>query len=167
RATEQRLAKAFDSKIPRTAIVMPVFNEDVERVYLGLRQTCLSLQQTGLTPFCDVYLLCDTTEPAIQQGEQEVIEKLKEEFSDRQEIDAGSPTLPPRVELTITRECVAGARADDGSSSRPAFRLIRRTERTKFKAGNIANFLVQYGGAYDYMLVLDADSVMLGQTVRR
>ncbi len=52
-----------------------------------------------------------------------------------------------------------------GSSGR--LLLVRRNERGNFKAGNIANFLARHGGAYDFMVVLDADSVMLGSCIRR
>ncbi|HEX4376703.1 MAG TPA: glucans biosynthesis glucosyltransferase MdoH [Steroidobacteraceae bacterium] len=41
----------------------------------------------------------------------------------------------------------------------------RRAENIGRKAGNIAEFVRNWGGAYDYMLVLDADSVMSGQSV--
>ena len=44
---------------------------------------------------------------------------------------------------------------------------MRRTNRTNFKAGNIMNFLDQHGDGYDFMLVLDADSVMLGKSIER
>lgn len=41
----------------------------------------------------------------------------------------------------------------------------RRHRNTGRKAGNIADFLKTSGGAYDYMLVLDADSLMDGDTI--
>jgi membrane glycosyltransferase len=41
----------------------------------------------------------------------------------------------------------------------------RRETNTGRKAGNIAEFLRTSGGAYDYMLVLDADSLMEGETI--
>ncbi|HEY2416648.1 MAG TPA: glucans biosynthesis glucosyltransferase MdoH [Steroidobacteraceae bacterium] len=41
----------------------------------------------------------------------------------------------------------------------------RRTENVGRKAGNIAEFVRNWGGAYDYMVVLDADSVMSGQSL--
>ncbi|MEM5581912.1 glucans biosynthesis glucosyltransferase MdoH [Roseibium sp. AS2] len=41
----------------------------------------------------------------------------------------------------------------------------RRQQNTGRKAGNIADFLQTSGGAYDYMLVLDADSLMDGDTI--
>jgi membrane glycosyltransferase len=45
--------------------------------------------------------------------------------------------------------------------------LVRRADRTNFKAGNIMNFLDQHGDGYDFMVVLDADSVMLGKSIER
>jgi len=41
----------------------------------------------------------------------------------------------------------------------------RREQNIGRKAGNIADFLQTSGGAYDYMLVLDADSLMDGGTI--
>ena len=41
----------------------------------------------------------------------------------------------------------------------------RRAENTGRKAGNIAEFVARSGGAYDYALILDADSLMEGETV--
>ena len=42
----------------------------------------------------------------------------------------------------------------------------RRAQNIGRKAGNIADFLETSGGAYDYMLVLDADSLMDGATIQ-
>jgi len=41
----------------------------------------------------------------------------------------------------------------------------RRRRNTHRKAGNIADFCQRWGGAYDYMLVLDADSLMEADTI--
>jgi membrane glycosyltransferase len=41
----------------------------------------------------------------------------------------------------------------------------RRWRNTARKAGNIADFCTRWGGAYEYMLVLDADSLMDGATI--
>ncbi len=43
----------------------------------------------------------------------------------------------------------------------------RRLENTAKKAGNIADWVQRFGGAYDSFVVLDADSVMSGETVVR
>jgi membrane glycosyltransferase len=41
----------------------------------------------------------------------------------------------------------------------------RRDYNTAHKSGNIAEFCRNWGGAYDYMVVLDADSLMTGDTL--
>lgn len=41
----------------------------------------------------------------------------------------------------------------------------RRADNIGRKAGNIAEFVRNWGGAYDYMIVLDADSVMSGRAL--
>lgn len=49
----------------------------------------------------------------------------------------------------------------------PAVYYRRRPDNTDYKVGNIKEFCTRWGGAYDHMLVLDADSLMAGQTIRR
>lgn len=49
----------------------------------------------------------------------------------------------------------------------PAVHYRRRPRNTGRKAGNIADFCQRWGAAYDFMVVLDADSVMDGPTVAR
>jgi membrane glycosyltransferase len=44
----------------RTAVVMPICNEDVRRVFAGLRATYESLAQTGALDRFDFYVLSDT-----------------------------------------------------------------------------------------------------------
>jgi membrane glycosyltransferase len=41
----------------------------------------------------------------------------------------------------------------------------RREQNTGRKAGNIADFVRSWGGAYDYAVVLDADSIMTGHSL--
>ncbi|HEX4050268.1 MAG TPA: glucans biosynthesis glucosyltransferase MdoH [Steroidobacteraceae bacterium] len=41
----------------------------------------------------------------------------------------------------------------------------RRKDNVGRKAGNVAEFVRNWGGAYDYMIVLDADSIMSGQSL--
>jgi membrane glycosyltransferase len=43
----------------------------------------------------------------------------------------------------------------------------RRTRNTSHKSGNIAEFCENWGSLYDYMVVLDADSLMNGETLTR
>ena len=42
-----------------------------------------------------------------------------------------------------------------------------RAENTARKSGNIAEWITRFGGAYDFMIVLDADSLMTGDTMVR
>ena len=49
----------------------------------------------------------------------------------------------------------------------PRIRYRRRRDNTGRKAGNIAEFCKTYGAEYDFMIVLDADSLMTGSAMRR
>ena len=51
-----------------------------------------------------------------------------------------------------------------GPQARVFYRV--RQVRTKRKAGNVADFCRRWGAGYDYMVVLDADSVMSGDCLR-
>jgi membrane glycosyltransferase len=69
-----------------------------------------------------------------------------------------------RPEIAVLEERAWRAMvARHGAGGRLFYR--RRTENFGRKAGNIAEFVRNWGGAYDYMLVLDADSVMSGQAL--
>jgi membrane glycosyltransferase len=73
-----------------------------------------------------------------------------------------SDTRRPEIALLeeqAWREMVAR----HGASGRLFYR--RRTDNIGRKAGNIAEFVRNWGGAYDYMIVLDADSIMSGQAL--
>ena len=48
--------------LARTAVVMPICNEDVNRVVAGLRVMYESLARTGKLPNCDFFLLSDSTD---------------------------------------------------------------------------------------------------------
>jgi membrane glycosyltransferase len=120
----------------RTALVMPIYHEDVDRVAAGIRQTWLSAKRAGLAAHCDYYVLSDSVKPEVQRAEDEAIQGLLPIFS------------------------------EDADGCGRLF-LVRRADRLNFKAGNIANFLQKHGGAYDFMVVLDADSVMLGWRIRQ
>jgi membrane glycosyltransferase len=47
----------------------------------------------------------------------------------------------------------------------PAVYYRRRALNTDRKAGNIGDWVERFGGGYDFMLVLDADSLMSGETI--
>ncbi|WP_192458678.1 glucans biosynthesis glucosyltransferase MdoH [Musicola keenii] len=54
----------------RTALIMPICNEDVERVFAGLRATYESVAATGELDHFDVYVLSDSNDPDICVAEQ-------------------------------------------------------------------------------------------------
>lgn len=116
----------------RTAVIMPICNEDVATVFAGLRATCESLAATGHAGQFDVFVLSDSYDPAIAAAEREAWENLRAALV--------SQPGQPAVEVY--------------------YRL--RTRRTHRKAGNVADFCRRWGKDYRYMVVLDADSVMSG-----
>lgn len=117
----------------RTAIIMPICNEDVATVFAGLRATCESLAATGKARFFDVFVLSDSYDPAIATAEKSAWAELRSELS--------GPNGQAPIEVY--------------------YRL--RTRRSHRKAGNVADFCRRWGKDYDSMVVLDADSVMSGQ----
>ncbi len=119
----------------RTAIVMPICNEDVATVFAGLRATCESLSATGYAGSFDVFVLSDSSEPALQRAERAAWEALRCSLAKAALADG-----PPAVEVY--------------------YRLRQR--RSDRKAGNVADFCRRWGKDYRYMVVLDADSVMSG-----
>jgi membrane glycosyltransferase len=118
----------------RTAIVMPICNEDIEAVFAGLRATCESLAATGALQLFDVFLLSDTSDPALRDAEQQAWARL----------------------------CTMLGEPADGTG-RLFYRWRQR--RVKRKSGNVADFCRRWGRNYRYMVVLDADSTMGGDTL--
>lgn len=116
----------------RTAIIMPICNEDVRTVFAGLRATCESVAATGHVKAFDVFVLSDSSDPAIQKAERAAWEDLRGQLASQPE--------QPQIEVY--------------------YRLRKR--RTDRKAGNVADFCRRWGKDYSYMVVLDADSVMSG-----
>ena len=116
----------------RTAIIMPICNEDVRTVFAGLRATCESVALTGHTQAFDVFVLSDSNDAAIIRAERAAWEDLRTQLARHPE--------QPQIEVY--------------------YRLRKR--RTDRKAGNVADFCRRWGKDYRYMVVLDADSVMSG-----
>ncbi|MCE8471342.1 glucans biosynthesis glucosyltransferase MdoH, partial [Rhodovulum sulfidophilum] len=63
------------------------------------------------------------------------------------------------------RDVFARLLAETGGAGRIFYR--RRTDNRGRKAGNIEDFIQSSGGAYEFALILDADSLMEGVTIRR
>jgi membrane glycosyltransferase len=114
----------------RTAIVMPIADEPVDRVFAGLQSMYRSLERTGKLASFDFFVLSDTADPSTAVKEEEA--------------------------------WLEWCRAVDGFG-RIFYR--RRRVRVKRKSGNVADFCRRFGRRYRYMITLDADSVMTGETL--
>ncbi|MEN0035708.1 MAG: glucans biosynthesis glucosyltransferase MdoH [Cellvibrio sp.] len=66
----------------RTAVVMPVYNEDTHRVIAGFEATLRSLEKTGELAHFDFFLLSDTTNLTIAQAERDHWQQLQERLGD-------------------------------------------------------------------------------------
>lgn len=115
----------------RTALLMPTYNEDPERLLAGLQAIVESLQATGRGEHFDLFVLSDTRDSDIQRREVAAFERL-------------------RLAMPQTRLY---------------YRL--RDDNHERKAGNIADWVRRWGGAYPQFLILDADSLMTGDTLVR
>ncbi|WP_158092534.1 glucans biosynthesis glucosyltransferase MdoH [Gilliamella sp. A7] len=115
----------------RTALVMPICNEDVSRVFAGLEATYESLVETGHAQCCDFYILSDTNDPDLYVNEL----KAWADFNAK--------------------------KADNGCN----IFYRHRKRRVKRKSGNIDDFCRRWGHQYEYMMILDADSIMTGDCI--
>ncbi|HEX4895249.1 MAG TPA: glucans biosynthesis glucosyltransferase MdoH [Solimonas sp.] len=116
----------------RTAILVPICNEDVARVFAGVRATWDSIARSGAREHFDLYILSDSSRADARVAELEAW-------------------------LQLCREV-------DGFG-RIWYR--RRTHRIRRKSGNIADWCRRWGSGYQYMVILDADSVMSGDCLKR
>lgn len=69
-------------RLPASAVVMPVYNEDPLRVFAGLKSTWQSLEQTGLGQHFDFFILSDTTDPELWVREEMAFADLRKEVTD-------------------------------------------------------------------------------------
>ena len=60
----------------RTAIIMPICNEDVEAVFAGLRATAESLARTGRSAGFEFFVLSDTRDAGLLADEQQAWQRL-------------------------------------------------------------------------------------------
>lgn len=116
----------------RTAVVMPVCDEPVQRVFAGLRATRASLAREGAVDAFDLFVLSDSVDPDVCSEEVAA-------WADWRRSEKGGGGIFYR----------------------------RRRVRRKRKSGNVADFCRRFGRRYRYMVVLDADSLMSGETLVR
>jgi membrane glycosyltransferase len=128
-----RMPAADDPPKPlagRTAILMPIHNEDPAQVFSGLQAMYEDLQAAGALDAFEFLILSDSTDPDAWIAEEAAWRLLCRQVK------------------------------GDG---RIFYRKRRRN--TAHKAGNIADFCRRWGGRYDHMVVLDADSLMTADTL--
>ena len=122
---------------PHTAIAVTVRNEDMALVLPPVRRLLDELEAEGMGEAFAVFVLSDTADPVLTEAEQ---------------------------------RAVAAFRMDDSHPGRPRPDRVhyrRRQDNTRYKAGNIMDFLEHHAEGFELMLVLDADSAMTAQAVLR
>ena len=115
----------------RCALLMPIYNEDVQAVFARLEAVDQSLAAAGARTF-DIFVLSDTRDKALKAEEQDAFQALRRRIA------------PGR-----------------------GLYYRNRVENIGRKAGNIADWVRTFGGAYETMVVLDADSLMEGEMLVR
>ena len=116
----------------RTAILMPLYNEDPHRVFAAIRAIWQSIQDTAEPDAFDFFVLSDTRE----------------------------------VNTWVREECEWFRLCEEMNAHGRIF-YRNRKENIARKSGNIADFVERWGASYRYMIVLDADSIMAGDTLVR
>lgn len=132
-------AELVPSLTTRTAILVPAYHEDATEVFARVRTMHAAL--TALQP----------------AGTDSDIDMFV--LSDSQNPDAIA------AEAEAYRACIASLAKSPQKG--PAIFYRRRENNTEYKVGNIKEFCQRWGHAYEHLLVLDADSLMSGETIRR
>ncbi len=114
----------------RTAIVMPLYNENMQRCFAALESMAKELYKAGNAGFFEIVILSDSTDKDIIERELFLYGELKQRLF----------TVMPLW-------------------------YRNREKNTGRKAGNIADFVRKWGARYDYMVILDADSIMSASTL--
>jgi membrane glycosyltransferase len=130
---KRRFRSAVPSSAPiagRTAMLMPTFNENPERVFAAVEAMARATESADPDAAIDWFILSDTTDPRIVLAEEAALMAIRARLG--------------RTPLIYYRH--------------------RRLNIAR-KAGNIADFCRRWGGTYDYMIVLDADSLMEPATI--
>lgn len=118
-------AQAPRSAIGRTAILMPVYNENPDQVFATLESMGRGLVWQDAQRHFDIFVLSDTRREDVAAKELERFHSLRQKL---------------------------------GEAMGVYYR--RRADNRHRKAGNIADFVARWGGRYDHMIILDADSTM-------
>jgi membrane glycosyltransferase len=126
----RRKAKGDAPADQRTALVMPVCNEDPARSFASLQAMATTLIARDAAAGFEIFVLSDTSDPDIYVKETAAFNALRDAV---------------------------------GDGIRVWYR--RRTDNAGRKAGNLHDFVTRWGGRYEYMVVLDADSILSPDTL--
>ena len=122
----RRSALAADAPLlGKTALVMPVYNEDPAAPMAALYAMARGLEELGVADRFEVFVASDTNQSQAWCRETSAVSEL---------------------------------RAALGGVMPVWYR--RRQKNTARKSGNVEDFVTRFGGRYDAMVMLDADSVM-------
>jgi membrane glycosyltransferase len=113
----------------RTAVLIPVYHEDMGPIAGRIRAMSAMLAEAGVARQFDIFLLSDSGTDAADAE-------------------------------------YAAFRALQTECALPVY-YRRRPKNIARKPGNIAEWVRRFGGAYDHMIVLDADSLMTGEVMAR
>jgi membrane glycosyltransferase len=125
----RRRATAETRVEQRTALIMPVYNENPAGTFSALFAMAEALLEREATGF-EIFVLSDTTRPELYVKETAAYHALREKVGDR---------------------------------IRVWYR--RRSDNVGRKVGNLHDFVTKWGGRYDFMIVLDADSLLAPDTL--
>jgi|HigsolmetaAR203D_1030402.scaffolds.fasta_scaffold00061_89 Membrane glycosyltransferase len=114
----------------RTALVMPIYNEDPSRTTAALQAMAEDLARIDAAQYFEIVILSDSTHADAWIAESLAVDRLRRALRD---------IMPVWYR--------------------------RRWHNIGRKAGNVEEFVKRWGGRYDYMIVLDADSLMTAETL--
>lgn len=143
----------------KTAILMPIYNEEPAQVMARLLAIAEDIKQAGAARKFDIFVLSDTTNPKVWVKEEKIWFETKKIME--------NPNFGRNGEIAEQGENVV-ARADKGVPDVDDVVHLyyrRRAQNTARKSGNIEDFCNRWGAEYDFMLVLDADSLMTAETI--
>ena len=113
----------------RTAVLLPVYNENVDAVFARLAAMTASIERLGVGHLFAFFVLSDS--------------------------DA------------VAEPAERAAWAQLAASRSVAVHYRRRRKNVARKPGNIADWVRRFGGGFEHMIVLDADSLMSGVAMSR
>ncbi len=130
RARRARVQAPMEDRLPtRTAVLIPVYNEDPARIVATVRAISPHLDRAAPGKFV-FFALSDSNNPDAWILEEAALRQLHRE---------APPGCP--------------------------FYYRHRAQNSERKAGNLADWVQRWGGGYEAMVVLDADSVMAPETL--